>query len=415
MTDKKTVLVIGAGLGGISAIVGLRAFDKDAKIVLVEPKDHCEVYWASYRSPFEPWVADGSLLMIDDKWLAAKDVKHVRSIVTKLTKTHAVLDNGDPIEYDVAVVASGADTKAPFLNRGLLTDGKSNGTKLERLDQMKRYGDKYLNAKSVLICGGGLIGTELAGDIASYAAKAGRRVDVTLVHSGPHLSHVELTDKASRMVQRKLERKGVRVVLNEKAIKRDDGKMALLKSGKILKAEEVVYMTGLVPINHFLKDGDFGDALNDEGWVEADEYFRVKSSEGKLFAIGDCSTFLPNSGYQSLDNAKLIGANIKATIDGLAEGGAVPDDAKLIKGKASYQVTLSTVGRSDGVFFTPKFHTQWFFPALKNYTMFLFRPRMELGLKKQGERVHEPSAYRDVEGWRDREKYICAALCSAGA
>jgi NADH dehydrogenase FAD-containing subunit len=44
------VLVVGAGLAGCSAIVGLRKFDMEAEIVLVEPKkDHCEIYWSAFR------------------------------------------------------------------------------------------------------------------------------------------------------------------------------------------------------------------------------------------------------------------------------------------------------------------------------------------------------------------------------
>jgi len=38
------LLVIGGGLAGCSAIVGLRKYNKNAEIVLVEHKDHCEVY-----------------------------------------------------------------------------------------------------------------------------------------------------------------------------------------------------------------------------------------------------------------------------------------------------------------------------------------------------------------------------------
>jgi NADH dehydrogenase FAD-containing subunit len=375
------VLVIGAGLGGVSAIVGLRAFDKDTEIILVDPKDHCEIYWAAYRSPFEKWVADKSLFLLA-QWAEDYKVRHIRSTVTKLTKQTAVLANGNSIEYDVAVVATGAGTKAPFLGRGLPA-GENDGSKASRLAQLKKYGMQFLNAESILICGGGLIGTELAGDLAAYAKKQGKTLQVTLVHSGPHLSHVELTPRASAMVQKKLEKLGVKVFLNEKAVEGKDGKMILQSSGQVLEAKEVIYTTGLVPVNDFLKSGDFAESLNENGWVQADEYFRVKNSNGRLFAIGDCSTFLPNSGYQSMDNAKYIGKNIKFTLDSLSkENGTAPDEVTLVKGKASYQVTLSTVGPSGGVFYTPAFHTQWFFPFLKNKTMFLFRPKMELGLKQ---------------------------------
>ena len=147
----------------------------------------------------------------------------------------------------------------------------------------------------------------------------------------------------------------------------------------MLEAEEVVPTMGLSWVNGFMNEA-FPTALNEKGWIQADEYFRVPGGAGKIFALGDCSTFLPNSGYQILDNLKLIGGNIKTTQEALAAEGTAPADEALKKGVASYQVTLSTVGPNGGVFYTPAFYTQWIFPYLKNKTLLLFRPKYELGL-----------------------------------
>ena len=108
-------------------------------------------------------------------------VQHIRSTVSKLTPTSALLANGDTIDYDVAVVATGAATKAPLLGRGVPSD---DGTKASRMASMKEHGDKLLNAKSVLIVGGGLIGTELAGDLAKYAKMKGKDGKVTVRYVG---------------------------------------------------------------------------------------------------------------------------------------------------------------------------------------------------------------------------------------
>lgn len=60
--SSKTVLVIGGGIGGLTAIAGLHKYNTSVKIILVEPKDHVEIYWATYRSPFEQWVREASLI-----------------------------------------------------------------------------------------------------------------------------------------------------------------------------------------------------------------------------------------------------------------------------------------------------------------------------------------------------------------
>ena len=43
MTNPGKLLVIGGGVGGISAIVGLRKLDKTVEIVLIEPKEYMEI------------------------------------------------------------------------------------------------------------------------------------------------------------------------------------------------------------------------------------------------------------------------------------------------------------------------------------------------------------------------------------
>jgi len=390
------LLVIGGGLGGCAAVVGLRKFDKDTEIIMVEPKDHCELYWAAYRSPFEPWVADGSLLSLTE-WVETYNVKHVRSTVTKISKTSATLANGDSVDYDVVVVATGADSPVPFLGRGLPRD---DGTKASRLLSLKEHGAKMLSANSIAVVGGGLVGTELAGDIGAYARMQGKDIAVTvrllegfvylefaysnqsnakLIHSGPYLSHTDLSAKASKMVQGKLEKIGVKVILGER-VNETDGRFILAKSGESLDADQVIMTTGITPVNCFLKN-TFPEALNAEGWIETDDYFRVKGTAGKLFSIGDCSTFLPNSGAQVMDAIKTIRFNISQTIGAVAKCESAPSDARLKRGKVSPKVTLSTVGPNDGVFETPVFYTQWLFPRLKNSTMFFFRVKGELGLK----------------------------------
>lgn len=150
------VLVIGGGVTGCAAVVGIRKFDQDVRLswsnqkvcmygcralvplevritlflilcclfpFFFSPIDHCEVYWASYRSPFDEAVADNSLYLLE-KWAEKFNVQHIRSVAKKLTATEATLANIDTIAFDVCVVSTGSDAKAKFLGRGLpATDG----------------------------------------------------------------------------------------------------------------------------------------------------------------------------------------------------------------------------------------------------------------------------------------------------
>jgi NADH dehydrogenase FAD-containing subunit len=106
MTTKKTVLVIGGGISGDSAIVGLRKYDKEVEIVLVEPKDYCESAWAAYRSPFDEATAKASLHPLEP-FCKKSNVNHIQSVVTKLTNEDATLENGDVIKFDTCVISTG--------------------------------------------------------------------------------------------------------------------------------------------------------------------------------------------------------------------------------------------------------------------------------------------------------------------
>ena len=64
-------------------------------------------------------------------------------------------------------------------------------------------------------------------------------------------------------------------------------------------------------MNNFVDPG----LLNENGWIDVDSFFQVKGAEGKLFAIGDCCTALPNTGSQILQNIGVIGYNVRAVLD----------------------------------------------------------------------------------------------------
>ena len=369
------VLVVGGGISGLAAVRGIRNYvDSQVEIVLVEPKDHIEIFWASYRSLFDREMAESSIFSLA-KYAATHSVQHIQSTVQELTNHQVKLANGDTIEFDVCVLAMGASMPYPGLGRGF--EAASN-TRAERLQALKRSGKQLLQADTLLMVGGGLVGAELAGDVAAYSRDASKSTRVILVHSGDHLCP-EMNDKAGTMVKAKLEELGVQVVLNDKAVKNSAGKMALESSGKVIEADKVIMTVGLEPMNSFVDPA----YLNTQGWIEVDDYFQVKGAEGKLFAYGDCCTLLPNSGNEALHNMSVIGYNVKQIIN--AKNAGDGREPSLSKFYDSSQVYICSVGPEDGVAFTPYCTFDWILPRFKNYSMFLFEMRHKLGLVHEAE------------------------------
>jgi NADPH-dependent 2,4-dienoyl-CoA reductase/sulfur reductase-like enzyme len=230
-----------------------------------------------------------------------------------------------------------------------------------------------LSAKSILIAGGGLIGAELAGDLAGYGkekaeADGSTPPKITLINSKSQLCP-ELSESAATKVQRKLEGMGVTVILNDHA-EESDGKMVLKSTGAELEAEQVVLTIGIQPINTFLDDSISGDILNERGWIVADEFCRVQGTDGKLFAFGDCCTRMPNSGNHLFANVDKIGNNLLVSLDD-DSGNEKAGESKLMKVTPNpSMVCCTTVGPKDGVFSTWLFSTDWIVPGVKNSNMF---------------------------------------------
>lgn len=305
-TSPPTLLVIGGGPVALTAIASLRKLgDSDVRIVMVEPKDYCEIVWATFRTPFDAALADDMILPLEP-WCAAQQVEHVRSKVKKVSETEATLENGDVIHFTVALLATGASCPWSGLGRG-----PQSWTKPERMEHLQLEGEKLLSSDSVCIVGGGLIGVELAGDLADYASSQGKQVTVTLVHNGPHLCHINCSHGCGEMLQRKLEDLGVKVVLNEKAEKLEDGNVRLLHSGDTLNANKVVMTVGVQSVSKSLVDSKYLDA---KGFIIVDKTFRVKQSS-TLMSAGDCCNYLMNAANQIFMNRAKLAWNIKQVLD----------------------------------------------------------------------------------------------------
>lgn len=376
-SPEKTVLVIGGGIAGISAIHSLRQIDAEVKIVLVEPKEYCEILWASYRSPFEEWVAKGSLVRLD-KYCEANNVEIVQATVTDLSKDTAtcnLLADGatKTISFDVCTVATGATSEWKGMGRSLpVSIGEAAAQ--YRLDAMAAEGRRLLAANSVVIVGGGLIGTELAGDLAAYAKKAGQSSPaVTLIHSGEQLCPV-MSPSAGAKMKEQLEGLGITVILNERGTE-ENGKVVLQNSKKEIEADIVVKTTGFVSVNSFMEK-NFAESLNEGGWITTDDYFCVSGSDGRIFAYGDCSPTLANSGSAYMQTASVLGSNLKAAL--LEKR----DDMKILKKPA--EIYCNTAGPDQGVlYYSSMLWTVRVLPAVKNSTMFFMSPRDMLGVKKE--------------------------------
>ena len=172
----------------------------------------------------------------------------------------------------------------------------------------------------------------------------------------------EFSEGASAMAQRKLEKLGVRVILNQRGLADEERKVVVLESlQEELEADKIISVVGLGANNSFVRlDG----VTNQRGFFKTDEYFRLEGSVSynNIFAYGDCAEKLRNAAYLVMQNGPIVAHNVKALLDGLESDNLRAMDEGFSGG-------MVTIGPHDGVAQLPFTYTQFLLPRFKNSTM----------------------------------------------
>ena len=111
--------------------------------------------------------------------------------------------DGDQIEGDIVVVATGSSFASPFKPQG--------GSTQQFADSLRAAHSNLMSARAVAIVGGGAVGVELAGEISSaYPRKA-----VMLISGSPSLMP-GYSNKLARTLAAQLRSKGVSLRFNRR-------------------------------------------------------------------------------------------------------------------------------------------------------------------------------------------------------
>ncbi len=266
---KTDILIIGGGFGGAKLAQFLHK--AGVQSLLVDAKDYFEVTFATLRNVAAPEKTG------DAARKYYKDFIHgdfIQARVTNLTEETASLDNGDTIAFKQAVIASGSSYShlpmAKSVTSLSLTD---------RNAEMAREHDKLAKANKVLIIGGGIVGVELAGEVAD----AHPHKTVVLAHNTQTLLD-NFKPKAQRVATEQLKNLGVQIEYNRHYQQTDDG-IIDKHTGEPMDADLVYLCVGTQPNNQFLKP-HLAHILNDQGMVNVDNNLRVIGATN-LYALGD--------------------------------------------------------------------------------------------------------------------------------
>jgi len=273
MTKKKAdVLIVGGGFAGVAAAQKLSK--NGVSVTLVDRKDYFEVTFAVLRNVANPYSLGNTPRK---RYRDFVDGEFIQAGIESMSDQEARLDNGDVISFDRAVIATGSHYPTlPLAKSDIAFDyAQRNQEVLDNHNKLKM-------AQSVLVIGGGAVGVEFAGEIAS----AFPHTKVTLAHSGFSLLG-ELKPKAQVKALEQLTANGIKVKFNRRFQK--DGEVYRCSiSNETIQADTVYVCVGMQPNTEFLRK-ELPDILNCKGLVKVDAFMKVEGYDN-LYALGDCST-----------------------------------------------------------------------------------------------------------------------------
>ena len=271
-------LIIGSGTAAVGCIEGIRVVDQASPITMVSSEPY-----QPYGRPLISYMLQGKTT--EEKMLRYRPADFCERngvtallghTVQRLEGRTAILEDGTALPFDKLCIASGSRPFVPPME-GL--ESVQNQTSFMTLDDAKRLRGLLGEGKDkrVLIVGAGLSGLKCAEGILGLAQS------VTVIDLAPRILPNVLSEEPAAVIQKHMEGKGVRFVLNESVRRFAPAKATLQNSGEVIPFDVLVVAVGVRP-NTGLAEAA-GCAVN-RGILTNDH---SETTVPGIYAAGDCA------------------------------------------------------------------------------------------------------------------------------
>jgi len=279
--SKPRLVLIGNGMAGVRTVEELLKIKPDHYDITIFGAEPHPNYNRILLSPVlagEMSIAE--IVLNELEWYRENRITlHTGKQVVKIDRVNrkVIADDGSEEHYDRLLVATGS---TPFMLPipGNDLPGVIGYRDIKDTDEMIEAARLH---KHAVVIGGGLLGLEAANGLKL------RGMDVTVVHIGRWLLDRQLDEVAGRMLQKSLEGKGLKFLLqkhSEALIAGENGRVAAIrfKDGMQLPVDLVVMAAGIRP-NYALAEAS-GIYCN-RGIVVNDT---MQTYDPKIYAVGEC-------------------------------------------------------------------------------------------------------------------------------
>jgi NAD(P)H-nitrite reductase large subunit len=314
----KRHVIVGGGTAGWNAITTIREIDKgDSEIVLVSDENPYARMVLPYYLSQE--IGESHVFTATETRLEKLTVEtHLGRRATSLNpdNNRLILDNGDEIDYDNLLIATGSSpVRAPV--PGADGDGVHS---FWTIDQAREVTAGLKPGARVAMIGAGFISFTILNALIK------RGVELTIIEIAPRILPRMLDDEGAVIVQGWLEERGIKIMAGVEVTSIEDasggGKIVKLKSGTDVNADLVIMATGIKTNLEWLE----GSGIEVNHGVVVNDHLR--SSESNVYAAGDVAEGpdLLSEGKvvhaiepTAMQHGRVVGANM-AGVDTAFEG-----------------------------------------------------------------------------------------------
>jgi apoptosis-inducing factor 2 len=221
------VVILGGGFCG-ALIAKKLDRQKELEVILIDKKEYFEYSPSLCKLLSSPSYHNRIIIPF------AQFLKHTRVITEPVVNvTPKVIETKkEKLSFDYLVIATGIDYPI-FLENTKHVFAVKSGI------EVIQFSHRIKEAKTILIIGGGLIGTEVAGELAIQT----REKQIILLHPHDRLLGRNTKD-VSRYAKKYLEEHGVQVIFNERIVGHSNG-FFITDTQRRIKAEIGIWCAGI--------------------------------------------------------------------------------------------------------------------------------------------------------------------------